>query len=74
MNNLFNGLSRSTTSKVICLFELPLMKIINFARLFHSTIVLINLVICLDNVKMNKYAKFDLNLPCGSRLMSTYSK
>ena len=32
--NLFNRLNRNTASKVICLFEVPIKKIINFARLF----------------------------------------
>ena len=30
--------------------------------------------LCLDNVKMYLYAKFDLNIPCGSRVMSTSLK
>ena len=38
--NLFNWLNRNTTSRVISLFEMPIKKIINFARLFKSTIVL----------------------------------
>ena len=29
---------------------------------------------CLDNVKIKKYAKFDLNTPCGSRVMSMFTK
>ena len=37
---LFNRLNRNTASRVICLFEMPIKKIINFARLFRSTIVL----------------------------------
>ena len=27
----------------------------------------------LDNVKINKYAKFDPNIPCGSRVMSVFT-
>ena len=38
---LFNRLNRNTASIVISLFEMPIKKIINFARLFCSTIVLI---------------------------------
>ena len=38
--NLFNRLNRNTASRVISLFEMPLKKKINFARLFYSTIVL----------------------------------
>ena len=38
--NLFNRLNRNTASRVISLFEMPIKKIINFARLFYSTIVL----------------------------------
>ena len=26
----------------------------------------------LDNVRINKYTKFDPNIPCGSRVMSVY--
>ena len=37
---LFNRLNRNIASRVISLFEMPLKKIINFARLFCSTIVL----------------------------------
>ena len=37
---LFNRLIRNTASRVISLFEMPIKKIINFARLFSSTIVL----------------------------------
>ena len=37
---LFNRLNRNTASRVISLFEMPIKKIINFARLFCSTIVL----------------------------------
>ena len=37
--NLFNRLNRNTASRVISLFEMPLKKIINFVRLFSSTIV-----------------------------------
>ena len=28
----------------------------------------------LDNVKMYKYKKFDHNMPCGSRIMSIFTK
>ena len=28
---------------------------------------------CLHNVKMYKYAKFDKNIPCGSRVMSVFT-
>ena len=38
--NLYNRLNRNTVSRVISLFEKPIKKIINFARLFYSTIVL----------------------------------
>ena len=38
--NLFNRLNRNTASRVISLFEMPIKKIINFARLFYSAIVL----------------------------------
>ena len=38
--NLFNRLNRNTASRVISLFEMPIKKIINFVRLFCSTIVL----------------------------------
>ena len=38
--NLFNWLNGNATSRVISLFEMPMKKIINFARLFKSTIVL----------------------------------
>ena len=38
--NLFNWLNRNTAGRVISLFEMPIKKIINFARLFYSTIVL----------------------------------
>ena len=41
--NLFNRLNRNTASRVFSLFELAIKKIINFARLFCSTIVLRNL-------------------------------
>ena len=37
---LFNRLNRNTASRVISLFEMPIKKIINFARLFCSKIVL----------------------------------
>ena len=37
---LFNRLNRNTASSVISLFEMPIKKIINFERLFCSTIVL----------------------------------
>ena len=37
---LFNRMNRSTASRVISLFEMPIKKIMNFARLFCSTIVL----------------------------------
>ena len=37
---LFNRLNRYTASRVISLFEMPIKKIINFARLFCLTIVL----------------------------------
>ena len=33
---LFNRLNRNTASRVISLFEMPIKKIINFARLFCS--------------------------------------
>ena len=36
-NNLFNRLNRNTANRVICLLDIH---IINFARLFYSTIVL----------------------------------
>ena len=32
--NLFNRLNGNTASRVISLFEMPIKKIINFARLF----------------------------------------
>ena len=38
--NLFNRLNRNTACRVISLFEMPIKKIINFARLFNWTIVL----------------------------------
>ena len=38
--NLFNRLNRNTASRVISLFEMPIKKVINFVRLFCSTIVL----------------------------------
>ena len=38
--NLFDRLGRNSASRVISLFEMPLKKIINFARLFCLTIVL----------------------------------
>ena len=39
--NLFDRLNRNTASRVIAsLLEMPIKKIINFARLFCSTIVL----------------------------------
>ena len=38
--NLFDRLNRNTASGVINLFEMPTKKIINFARLFCSSIVL----------------------------------
>ena len=38
--NLFNMLNRNTATRVISLFEMPIKKIINCARLFYSTIVL----------------------------------
>ena len=38
--NLFNRLNRNAASRVSSLFEMPIKKIINFARLFYSTIVL----------------------------------
>ena len=28
----------------------------------------------LDNVKIHKYTKFEPNIPCGSRLMSIFTK
>ena len=37
--NIFSRLNRNTASRVISLFEMPINKIINFARLFHSAIV-----------------------------------
>ena len=37
---LFNRLNRNTASGVICLFEMPIKKIINFERFFCLTIVL----------------------------------
>ena len=44
ISNLFNKLNRNTASRVISfifyLFEMPIKKIINFLRLFYSTIVL----------------------------------
>ena len=40
ISKLFNRLNRNTASRVISLFEMPIEKIINFARLFYSTIVL----------------------------------
>ena len=36
----FNRLNRNTASRVISLFEMPIKKIINFARLLCSTIML----------------------------------
>ena len=30
--------------------------------------------LCLDNVKMYLCEKFDLNIPCGSRVMSIFTK
>ena len=33
--NLFNMLNKNTASRVIILFEIPIKKIINFARLFN---------------------------------------
>ena len=38
--NLFNRLNKNTASRVINLFEMPIKKIIKFARLFYSTIAL----------------------------------
>ena len=38
--NLFDKLNRNTASRVISLFEMPKKKIINFSRLYCSTIVL----------------------------------
>ena len=38
--NLFNRLNRNTARRVISLFEMPIKKIINFARLFNLTLVL----------------------------------
>ena len=38
--NLFNRLNRNTASRVISLFEMPIEKTINFARLFCTTNVL----------------------------------
>ena len=38
--NLFDRLNTATASRVISLFEIPIKKIINFARLFCSMIVL----------------------------------
>ena len=38
--NLLDRLNRNTASRVISLFEMPIKKIIHFARLFCSTIVL----------------------------------
>ena len=38
--NLFDRLNRNTASRVISLFEMPIKKIINFAKLFCSTKVL----------------------------------
>ena len=38
--NLFNRLNRNTASRLISLFEMPIKKMINFARLLCSTIVL----------------------------------
>ena len=38
--NLFDRLNRNIASRVISLFEMPIKKIINFSRLFCSTIVL----------------------------------
>ena len=40
ISNLFNRLNRNTACRVISLFEMPIKKIINFARLFNSIIVL----------------------------------
>ena len=37
---LFNRLNRNTASRRISLIEMPIKKIINFARLFCTTIVL----------------------------------
>ena len=36
---LFNRLNRNTASRVINFFEMPIKKIINFARLFCLTLV-----------------------------------
>ena len=36
--NLFNKLNRNIACRVISLFEMPIKKIINFARLFCSKI------------------------------------
>ena len=38
--NLSNRLNRNTASRVISLFEMPIKKIINFARLLSLMIVL----------------------------------
>ena len=51
--NLFNRLKRNDASRVNSLFEMPIKKIINFARLFYSTIVLRNLV--LEIYKFGQY-------------------
>ena len=40
IHTLFNRLNRNAASRVISLFEMPIKKIINFARLFYSMIVL----------------------------------
>ena len=45
IRKLFNRPNRNTASRVISLFEMPIKKIINFGRLFSSTIVLKNLVL-----------------------------
>ena len=37
--NLLNKLNRNTASREISLFEMPIKKIIKFARLFYSRIV-----------------------------------
>ena len=38
--NLFKRVNRNTASRVLSLFEMPIKKIINFARLLYSMIVL----------------------------------
>ena len=40
ISNLFNRLNRNTARRVISMFEMPIKKIINFARLFYLMIML----------------------------------